>query len=354
MESKEDKRETNKEVPKYSVRGRFNNRNNKNTEIQDKLKRTKSEYDGKGRYKYTEHNNGNALVDEEKLKLRKNRFSNDNKNYKSTKGQYGYVSRGEDNRLQKSHSERLDFFKYIVNSFICYSNANTASDLSKDFDRFIHKSGILPEFNSAEILEKPTIDSILNNLRKLREALLHERADEFTKKVFLFSIRVSVNIGYYQTYIPSITYLLHSNNSLLLEDLEKQEIATILVLHTAHFNEENSKALQLYFKYINTSEIKTLKILKSWINKDYYNWIKYYNLETDNGKAFVMKFGLPRMVHYMINAINMSYFNFRLKDFQDIYLPNGLSYTQLSDKYKTNWKLDNDTIIVKERNVRKN
>ncbi|CUM47386.1 uncharacterized protein AC631_01259 [Debaryomyces fabryi] len=353
MESKEHKKEPNKEVPKYRVKGRFNNRNDKNTEIhpQDKLERTILEHDLRGRHKYTEHNNKHALVDEEKLKLRKSRFSNDNKNYKSTKVQYGYVSRGEDNRLQKSHSERLHFFNHIVNSFIRYSNANTASDLSRDFDRFISKSDIPPD-DSAGILEEPTIDSILNNLRKLREALLHERANAFTKKVFLFSIRVSVNMGHYQTYIPSITYLLHSNNSLLLEDVEKQEIATILVLHTAHFNEENSKALQLYFKYINPSEIKTMKILKSWINSDYYNWIQYYNSETDNGKAFVMKFGLPRMAHHMINAINKSYFSFKLKDFQDIYLPNGLSYAQLSDKYKTNWKLDNDTIIVRERHIR--
>ena len=146
--------------------------------------------------------------------------------------------------------------------------------------------------------------------------------------------------------------MLHSHNSLLLEDTEKQEIATILVLHTAHFNGENSKALQLYFKYVDTSEIKTLKILKSWINNDYYNWIQYYNSETDNGKAFLMKFGLPHMARHMVNSISKSYFSFKLKDFEDNYFPNGSSYTQLSDKYKINWKLENDTIVVRERNVR--
>jgi hypothetical protein len=354
MESKEQKKEGNKEAPKYRVKGRFNNRNNKNTEIhpQDKRERTKPEHEAKGKHKSTEQINKYELADEEKLKLRRNRFSGDNKNFNSTSNQYGYVSRGEDNRLQKSHKERLNFFSHIVSSFIRYSNENTSSDLSRDFDRFINRNDIPPESDDPGILDIPTIDSILNNLRKLREALLHERATEFIKKVFLFSIRVAVNMGHYQTYIPSITYLLHSHNSLLLEDTEKQEIATILVLHTAHFNGENSKALQLYFKYVDTSEIKTLKILKSWINNDYYNWIQYYNSETDNGKAFLMKFGLPHMARHMVNSISKSYFSFKLKDFEDNYLPNGSSYTQLSDKYKINWKLENDTIVVRERNVR--
>lgn len=354
MDSKELKKDTRDAIPRYKVKRRSNNRNNWNTDSNsnNRIERNRSCQNGKGNQNTKQTIKSTESEDEEKMRRRANRFNNDNEKYNSTKNQYGYISRGEDNRLQRSNKDRVEFFNSIVSSFIRYANKQTSSSLSKDFDKLINKSGILPLSLNTSDLEPSTIDSTLTNLRKLREALLHEKTDQFSKKVFLFSIRVAVNIGHYQTYVPSIMHLLHPNNSLLLSDLEKQEISTLLVLHIAHFNHENSKALHLYFKYINKAEIKTLQILKSWINGDYYDWILFYNSETDNGKASIMKFGLDHMVSHMVKSITKSYFTFNLQDFEAHYLPNGSSYTELCEKYKTNWKLDHSSIVVRERNAR--
>lgn len=352
MDIKELEKDQKDVVPKYKVTRRFNNRNNKdaNTSTQNKQQYLNQNQNGKHRstnHKQTIENMD--LTDSEKLKQRAARFSSQ-KPDSSTKNQYGYVSRGEDDRLQRSHKERVKFYDQIISSFIAYVNENTSPKLAEDFDKLVNKDEITPK--TQERQDKSTINSILNSLRKLREAMLFGKANAFTKKVYLFSIRVSVNIGHYQTYIPSITFLLHPSNLHLLSNAEKQEISTLLVLHIAHFNKENSKALQLYFRYIDLDNIKTLQVLKCWVEDDYYNWLKYYNNETNNGKASIMKFGLKHMVTHMINTVSKSYYTLDLKHFENNYLPNGYTYNQLTEDYDTKWKVNGDSIAIRERNVK--
>ena len=66
----------------------------------------------------------------------------------------------------------------------------------------------------------------------------------------MFSVRISSVLGHYQTYIPSINYLILHRAELDLSDLEFEEIATILILHLVHLNENIPRAIQLYFRYI--------------------------------------------------------------------------------------------------------
>lgn len=188
------------------------------------------------------------------------------------------------------------------------------------------------------------------SLRKLREALLSTKANSFTKNVYLFSVRISSVIGHYQTYVPSILYLLEDKHQHLLSESERQEIATLLVLHEAHFTQENVKALKLYFKYLDGVDTKTLQILKAWIAKDYYTWIKLYNTETDAAKVVIMKLGLGLMVHHINCCFKVSYYTFSLKDFVNIYLPSGYGITDFIDLYNLDWKIIGENLMIKERN----
>ena len=59
----------------------------------------------------------------------------------------------------------------------------------------------------------------------------------------MFSVRISSVLGHYQTYIPSINYLILHRAELDLSDLEFEEIATILILHLVHLNENIPRAI---------------------------------------------------------------------------------------------------------------
>jgi hypothetical protein len=257
---------------------------------------------------------------------------------------YGFVSRGEDDRLCKSEADRKSFFNEILESFIQYCDENSSLELSKYFEYLnanheSKESSTESNFSSS----KHTIESILLSLRKLREALINLPCDEFTLKVFLFSVRIAANFGHYQTYIPSIMYLL--TKKIPLQD--QQEIATLLVLHTSHFNQDNSRAIAYLFKYV-PDNIKLNQILSSWINKDYYNWIKLYNLENDNAKSSIMRFGLQTIMNNMIQCLTVSYYNLKLSDLIQL-LPEGISFETLKHDYNISWNLDLDNVIIRTR-----
>lgn len=308
-----------------------------------------------------------SLDQEDKIKQRGLRFNKQpNTQNISITEQYGFTSRGEDTRLQKDERSRRDYFNQILETFVKYCADNTASSLHQCLDKFTDYNDldVVIKIPSVEIDSKsdkegtiPTqqgrpvkIDSILLSLRKLREALIHTEADSFTRNVFLFSIRVSAYIGHYQTYIPSINYLLAPFNIKNLNHSEKREVATILILHVAHFNRDYGQAIRLFFSYLDPSEDKkVLRILESYINNDYYTWSQLYNSEVDNGISNMMKFGVQAMSRVIVERLSSSYFNISLKELEDTFLPNGITFLYIKETFGVEWKQDGDNLIIKQR-----
>lgn len=284
--------------------------------------------------------------DEERLRQRRERFLS-----KPLLGEndYGLVSRGEDTRLQKSSRLRQEFFNEILASFLQYNRENSSAQINVDVSQFIENGGVETSSQDAGDRKTPSIAHNLMSLRKLREALLSTNANRFTKNVYLCSVRISSVIGHYQTYVPSILYLLEDKHQHLLSDSERQEIATLLVLHEAHFTHDNVKALKLYFEHLDGVDTKTLQILDAWIAKDYYTWIRLYNTETDAAKVVIMKLGLRLMVQHINWCFKLSYYTFSLKDFVNLYLPSGFGITDFIDLYKLDWKIAGENLMIKER-----
>ncbi|ODV67610.1 hypothetical protein HYPBUDRAFT_152476 [Hyphopichia burtonii NRRL Y-1933] len=289
--------------------------------------------------------------EQEKLKQRQARFNKDDeKQKKAQETQFGFISRGEDNRLQQSEKSRRDFFNQILHSFVRYCANNSTSSLHKELDSFDLD---LDNVNDNSGKDPGTLDSITLSLRKLRESLIHSRIDDFSKKVFLFSIRVSANIGHYQTYIPSITHLLDSSNIHILSDVEKTEISSLLVLHVTHFNHNYNEALRLFFKYLNPDhDAKILQIIKSCINNDYYTWTRIYNSEVSNATFNVMKFGLDKVVQSIVECLSVSYFNISLGELENNILPNGTNFDSVTRDFSPLWTLDGDNVIIRKRPVK--
>lgn len=249
--------------------------------------------------------------------------------------QYGFVSRGEDSRLQDSESARKEFFETVVERY----NELFAGldDLAESFSRMA--------------LSKPSSEetaSILANLRKLREALLHKDPDAFTAKVYLLSVRLSAKVGHYQTYIPSISYLLRHKH--IISTAEHREVATLLVLHTAHCNNQKSRSLELFHEHLDKVEdSKIFEILRSWIAGDYCKWIELYDSERGSAVSSILELGLPRMMAHMVNCLTCSYFTMSVSELQDKFFPKGVTIDEFQKQYSPTWLVEDGTVTLRKR-----
>lgn len=275
---------------------------------------------------------------------------------KGTSPQYGLVSKGGDARLQSSARERERYFDHIIRCFIDYCNIDSLSAALRQFVDESITSNFLKNSDSAREtipLKPQPIQSILLSLRKLRESLLSCERDTFTKKVYLLSIRIAANIGHYETYIPSILYLLQSPRSLSKQELT--EIVLLLALHQAHYTDANSEALATLYKYSTDNRDwkanKTFAIIQAYIHKDYYAWISLYNSETDSCKHRMMQFGESKILTQMAVVFTQSYFSILLPAFEETFLPDDMVATSFIKNVKeaSSWQIDDTTLVFRQR-----
>lgn len=251
--------------------------------------------------KYVPPNRRNKSEDE-KLKERKARFE------KPKQEEYGYVSRGEENKLQKDESARRSYFDKI-----------------KKMDR-----------------EKP--DLILDSLRKLREAMLQHKPDEFTKSVYMFSFEFSSSIGRYQAYVPCGQFLLREKHLLTKDEIK--QIAQVIILHISHCNNDSGRAWLLFFRHF-TRQDPLYAVLESWDLEDYYKWIQFFEREKDPARKNVMKLGLPKMMRHMAACLTILYFTMAVNDMAHLMVDGDVE--QFIDKYNTGWTIEGSTVTLRRR-----
>lgn len=296
---------------------------------------------------------GLKTTEEDKIAKRRERFSRRIETCNQSHD-YGLVSRGEDTRLKESEALREEYFLVILHQFIRYTSNNTSHALSETFKRM--KDLNPNDFESAQSLQSNeesdkksvSMESLTMSLRKLRESLLHLKPSPFHKKVFLFSTRISYCCGQYQTYVPSINYLLLHKRALGLSSLEIEEVAVILVLHLTHFNNAPLEAILRYFLHIpNRRDI--LQIIRCWIRNDYYTWIHTYNLIESFAVKSMMRLGLPTMLNHMIKILSSTYFTMRKSVIENELLPDDVEYDDLIRDYKVNWTVNDGGIVTLRR-----
>lgn len=311
-----------------------------------KSKRGASSYRKKG-------SNLNATLTPEEQEKNKQRLARFAKSKSAPKDEFGLVSRGNDTRLRNNEHDRVEFYRQILFQFVRFCSCSTPNSLHLGLSKLINEEDYQSIDNTDSDFPKPenvTMDSILLSTRKLREALLCDPPSAFHKKVFMFSVRISSVLGHYQTYIPSINYLILHRAELDLSDLEFEEIATILILHLVHLNENIPRAIQLYFRYIPHKK-EILTVIQSWINGNYYHWVRIYNEERNEAIVSLMKLGHDKMVRRLIKTISCCYYTLQKSDLEQNYLPHDLNFDELVSKHKINWKLSDDgkTVIIRER-----
>lgn len=179
---------------------------------------------------------------------------------------------------------------------------------------------------------------------KLREALLKFAPDEFAKSVFLYSVRIATRVGHYQTYVPSINYLL--KHSSILSSTELTEVASIFALHLAHFSNDNETALSIQFKYAK-NDIKLQRILRAWRITDYFTWIELYEAERDVLYHRMMEYGADKMIKHSIKCIQKSYFQLPDSYVNQLF---HMDLQTLNTRYSCGWELKDKTVVIRTRN----
>lgn len=278
--------------------------------------------------------------------------------------QYGFVSRGEDSRLQNSEKAQREYFEWVLQTFEGYrgqpegdaegktGKGGNAGGADKKDSKKVHQ--MEKNASNGEIKgsinkrrSSGSIDSTLAALRKLREAMLHQKPTQFSVKVHLFSVRVSAPVSHYQTYIPSINYLLASG---LLTADELEEVATLLVLHVSHHNYQNEKAFRIFNQHLLRDKNSHLhSVLVAWTTGDYHTWLAKFDGECDHCIHAIMAGGLAKMMGHMVTCMTKSYFTLATREFEEKFLPKGMSQSDFMDKYAQQWKEEEGRVVMRQR-----
>lgn len=198
---------------------------------------------------------------------------------------FGLVSRGEDFTLRDDPKSRIKLF----------------NDIKID----------LVKFQKDESLK----DKILMSFRKLREGIIagKERDNAFKIDVLMASFKFSVNIGHYQSYLPTI-------NQLLWEEpinLPKEDYDAVILcycIHLSHLESNSELALDELINHFKSHDffIKNpltineivYKLIVSNLTMNSIEWIRNFNkLETNSIYSNFLK--SISLAKHQSNSLNM-------------------------------------------------
>lgn len=237
----------------------------------------------------------------DKLKERKERLN------KPQKVDYGYVSRGEGNKLQKDVGAREAYF----------------SDIKK--------------------MDPKKLDTILDSLRKLREAMLHLTLDNFTKEVYMYSFEFGASVGKYQTYVPCGQFLLRTN---LMTKEETASVAAILTLHISHCNHDSGRAWLLFFRHFSRQD-PLYAVLEAWDLDDYVKWMELFRNEKNESRKQVMELGSGKMMRHMAKCLTVLYFTMAADEMAQLV---NSDINRFIEQYKLGWTVENGIVTLRSRN----
>lgn len=315
--------------------------------MSQKIQRPASDWSN-AKSKQNKQTNNMQDVHSNNLFLRRSRF-NARPHTDGPRLDYGLLSRG-DNTLKDSSERRKQFFQEILKGKVFQhlpkDNVLIAGD-SEPSTKSLGLHGPYGGFGgNAEIPAE--VASTLKKIRALREALVAYPPDLFTKEVFLYSIRVAASARHYETYVPCTLYLLDKAHDLLSRD-EEREIVRLLILHISHCNGDNYRALNFFFKYLQTEENANLyALLQAWITEDYYNWLLYFKETSDAGCRAILTFGLDKMVNHMVQSMNSAYFSYPIDAIEKL-LPEVETWDSFKKRFSIVWPEDDGILTIRTR-----
>ncbi|KAJ8100887.1 hypothetical protein POJ06DRAFT_237052 [Lipomyces tetrasporus] len=272
------------------------------------------------------------------------------------KDDYGLVSRGNDTRLQRDPDTQQRYFTLLQRRYLAAcADAPGVDALRRTFQTLTigTQHGVDQDDGSDEdAARRMALDHVVLGLRKLREAVIASGPPTpFAKKVLLFSVRVTVLLGHYQSYLPAMKRLLDDVHPVIpLSSAERHEIGGLYVLHLVHFSNDLTAAYDAMQQYDLFDDLALRQILRAWADFDYALWRRRYHAEPDSGRRRIMAFGDRTMAVETLKRLGTAYF-FMQKD--EIERLTGWRWTDCVEKLGCGWRLEETgRVVMRERKHR--
>ncbi|KAH7625583.1 hypothetical protein B0T09DRAFT_387926 [Sordaria sp. MPI-SDFR-AT-0083] len=274
-------------------------------------------------------------------------------NYKTQEAYYSKIAErylafctdaGDRDSLQKQFS-RLALGDRTNNTNVNTSKpllpaGSTSTPLSTSHSHDSSTSSQLPIPPSSDNLSQ-----ILSALRKLREALVaSSRLDDFTTQVYLFAVRLGILSSSFETYLPSLLYLLrviHRSPSHPLTSVEHHEVVSYLVLDTACRRGDLAEAYSLRNKY-KLKDAKVDATLKALVMDDWVSW-RRTKRAVDGYRVRLMEFAEPGIRGHVLKAFGRAYLSVGQEYLEESM---GMRWEEMVERFGVGWELSKDGRVV--------
>lgn len=210
------------------------------------------------------------------------------------------------------------------------------------------KKGIPPP--SAEL------SKLLLSLRKLREAVLATAATtpvEFSQRVHVFSIRLSILAQHAPSYFPSLRYSLDKLHSAShpLPDSEVKELVSYLILDYACRLGDMAAAFDLRARARKEHAFHSQTIDQVLASLMHDNWVVFWQARknVDSYLRAVMNWAVDRVRRHALKAVGSAYFNVHVSwivggctgDYDD------WTWDKLVQTENLGWQKEGDKVIIR-------
>lgn len=267
---------------------------------------------------------------------------------------YGLLSKGNSNSLQTSEHDRKEYFDSIQTHFLQLAVSGNDPKIVSYARNITVSKNLVEEITTAPINIVP-IDTILMQLRVLREAILSIPPTEFHKQVLIYSILVSALYGHYQTYTPSFLTLINDVLPELYEttqledyfhdDSQFQLVCTIYIYHLIHYANDPVEAFRLLGQYF-SPESPIYEFIGSWTDRDYFQWRRAFDNESDPALHRIMAFGEVTMAQAALAKVGKSYHRMERNELEHTI---GMQWPSIAQRLGCEWQLENDIVYIRKR-----
>ncbi|KAK1780150.1 hypothetical protein QBC45DRAFT_409200 [Copromyces sp. CBS 386.78] len=288
--------------------------------------------------------------------------------------EYGLPSKGEKRLL--NHKTQEAYYSKIAERYLAFcTDAGDRDSLQKQFSRLAlgdstntnistpllpagststatppstshsHDSSSTPQ--QLPLPPSDNLSQILSALRKLREALVaSSRLDDFTTQVYLFAVRLGILSSSFETYLPSLLYLLrviHRSPSHPLTSIEYHEVVSCLVLDTACRRGDLAEAYALRNKY-KLQDAKMDATLKALVMDDWVSW-RRTKRSVDGYRVRLMEFAEPGIRGHILKAFGRAYLSVGPEYLEETM---GMKWEEMVERLGVGWELDKGKVVIRK------
>ncbi|KAK3487432.1 uncharacterized protein B0T23DRAFT_385893 [Neurospora hispaniola] len=284
--------------------------------------------------------------------------------------EYGLPSKGEKRLL--NHKTQEAYYSKIAERYLAFcTDAGDRDSLQKQFSRLAigettstnTSTPLLPagststppssssshshEASTPQLPPPSDLSQILSALRKLREALVaSSRLDDFTTQVYLFAVRLGILSSSFETYLPSLLYLLrviHRSPTHPLTSVEYHEVVSYLVLDTACRRGDLAEAYALRNRY-KLREPKVDATLKALVTDDWVSW-RRTKRAVDGYRVKLMEFAEPGMRGHVLKAFGRAYLSVGVEYLEETM---GMKWEDMVERFGVGWELNNGRVVIRK------